>query len=238
MKVIITSNKKTSGTSSKGTIRLRERITGNYKLLDFEMTDNIYNVTENNNKMYVNVNEATDHILTLTKGFYTASQLTTEVKTQLDTIPSHTFTATHSSKTGKMTIQISGSNTFGFTFGTNTANSARKLLGFNEADNTTLATQTSPNAIDLNPYKVIYINFEEDSYQHIVGGHENGFTASLAISGESSFGGVLRYSPEDSGEQVLSFTKSPLILSYRFIDENDNAVNLNGSDWIMTLGEC
>lgn len=204
-------------------------------MVDFTMTDNLYNVSENNNKVYVKVNNTTEHIVTLTNGFYSPSQLATEVKSQLDTIPSHTFTVTYASKTGKFTVAISGSNTFSFTYGSNTANSSRKLLGFKEENTSDAAQHTSPNVADLNPYKVIYGSFEEDSFKHLAGGYQNGFVASFGITGESTFGGVIRYVTPESARQMLKFSKSPAMLSYRFIDVNDRTVDFNGSDWIMTL---
>lgn len=232
-KLLLQSENRTSGSVHDGTLNATVPIQGEYVLLEFSINDRIFNVSSKNDQVYVKVNSTTDHTLSLTPGYYSLSQLKTELSTQLNTIAGQTFTVTSDSKTGKFTISISGGNNFSLTFGTNKSNSARKVLGFSEVDTSSSSSHTSDLSADLTPYKSIFCRIEEDSKQDI-NSHEHFYT-SLILSGESTFGGPIRYKYGEMYPQVVSFNSPTKKLNYRFHDESNADVDFNGCEWMMLL---
>ena len=107
-------------------------IVGEYSLESFVFTNNIYNVTNDNNKVYFTENSV-PLTTTLTNGYYDGEDFRSHLQTSMNATASGTITVSLDTNTNKLTISNSTHNFF-FTFGTNTTNSARKLLGFNASD--------------------------------------------------------------------------------------------------------
>ena len=126
-----------------------------YNILEFYMTNSLYNVNLNNNKVYFTESSILK-TATLTNGYYTQSELATQLQTQMNSAGSNTYTITFNSNTYQYTISSTGN--FGFQFATNTTASARKLIGYSLANKTESTSSTSNNVIDLNPIKCIYID--------------------------------------------------------------------------------
>ena len=217
--------------SSKATnnkFTLDESISGIWKLQSFCFTNNLYNVNDTNNKIYINEN-GTDYTITLTNGYYDANDLKTHLQTQITSVISGTMTVSTNSNTNKFTF--SNTITFYFTFGTNTTNSARKLIGMNAVDGTTATTQTSNNPIDLNTRKSIFVEICEDNNRDIVG--INYFQQSFLINGEGGFGDIMRYKNTDNFNQFVKF-RNTKTLEFSFHDINNNSIDLN-SDYEIIL---
>jgi len=71
----------------------------------------------------------------LDAGSYTANELATEIKTQMDLIGGATFTVTYNSRTGKFKVETDSTSVqFVFDSGTYAYRSAASLIGFNEDD--------------------------------------------------------------------------------------------------------
>ena len=230
--LVLYSKNRTQGTSSEGTLKLNHHINGRYELLEFCMTDGLYNVTNLNNKIYISVNGGGTQTLSLPLGHYSGSKLATEVATLLSTLSGSTFTCSYGSTTGKMTISETTGDTFSLTYGTNTLNTARYLLGFDEVDTTASTSIVSVNVCDLSPDKVIYMGFDEDTERNIQGSE---LFATLLLSMEGEFGKVMRYKSSQHYSQVMRFTNTPAMLNYRFFNEEFEGVDLNGVEWVMLL---
>ena len=216
-----------SNNSSNNTYTLDKSIDGKWKLISFAFTNNIYNVNDTNNKIYFNEN-GTDLVATLTNGYNDTSDLTSNISTSMNNVSSGTITVTFDDKTRKFTI--TDTLPIFFTFGTNTTNSARKLLGYNASDGTSSATSTSDNAIDLNPYKEIFVNIEENDDRDIMG--VNYFNTSLVICGCGANGEMMRYNYRDFTHQYMKFKRTKK-LTVRIHDLNNNDINLNSEYSIM-----
>ena len=209
---------------------LDKKIVGEYRLLSFVSTNNIYNVSDNNNKIYWTENSV-DKITILTNGHYNYVDFKSHVSTQLNNTGSGTVSVTFNENTRKFTITDTLS--IYFTFGTNTSNSARKLLGFNESDGTpSLFTQTSDTAIDLNPCKNIFINIKQDNHKNIEG--IDFFNSSLVINGIGEFGEILRYIDVDNFYQITKFRQTKQ-LKVSFHDATNNSIELNSEYQIILL---
>ena len=207
--------------SMNNRFKLDNMIEGIYKLVSFVATNNIYNITDYNNKIYWNEN-GTDKISTLTNGFYDSSDFTTHLSSVLNTDGSGTISVSLDDNTRKFTI--TDTLTFYFTFGSNTSNSARKLLGYDSVDGTTATSQISTNPIDLNTCKNIYINILQDDNKKLEG--INFFTSSLVINGDGNTGETLRYIDSNNFDQYIKLKKTKQI-SLSFHDIDNNSISLN-----------
>ena len=200
---------------------LPEPVRGQYKFVSFCFTNNIFNVNDSNNKIYLNEN-GSDLIGTLTNGSYDANELKTHLSTVLNSTMLGTVSIALDSNTNKFTI--TNSLNYYFTFGSNTTNSARKLLGFNESDGTNASSQTSDVPIDINTYKNLYINITENDHKNIYG--ENYFHTSLVVNGLGNFGESVRYIDRDNFNQCVNL-KNTKSLKITIHDLQYNNIELN-----------
>ena len=222
--LILDSNK-----ASNNIFKLDKWIEGRYKLLSFISTNNIYNITDENNKIYWD-EEGTDITTTLTNGYYDETSFISHISSQLNNDSAYTISVSLDENTRKLTI-TSTSGGFYFTFGTNTSNSARKLLGYNEEDGTDNTTQVSNIPIDLNTYKNIYIKIKQDDDRNIEG--IEFFNQSLVINGIGNYGEILRYIDNDNFNQYIKFSKKTKQIDISFYDINNNNINLNSEYQII-----
>ena len=215
--------------ASNNIFKLDKWIEGRYKMISFVSTNNIHNITDYNNKIYWN-EEGADKTATLTNGYYDDTSFISHLSTILNNTSSGTITVSLDENTRKITI----TNTllYYFTFGTNTSNSARKLLGFNEEDGTSTSyTHTSDNIIDLNTYKNIFIKIKQDDDRNIEG--IDFFNQSLVINGIGNYGEILRYIDNDNFNQYIKFSKKTKQIDISFYDINNNNINLNSEYQII-----
>ena len=206
---------------------LDNKISGVYKLVSFTYTNNIYNITDNNNKIYWNEN-GSNLTTTLDTGYFDSSDFTSHLLSKLQASGSGTINVSLDSNTKKYTI--TNSLNFYFKFGSNTSNSARKLLGFNAEDGSNNTSQTSDNAIDINTCKNVFITIEQDDHRLVEG--IDFFNSSLVISGSSDFGETFRYIDIDNFSQYIKVKKTKK-LKLSFHDTSNNSINLNSEYQII-----
>ena len=207
---------------------LDKKISGRWKLLSFTCTNNMFNVTDVNNKIYLNEN-GTDRVITLDNGYYDINSLQTEMSSKLNSSMTGTVTVTIDADMNKYTI--ANTINYYFTFGSNTTNSARKLMGFNESDGSNNTSHTSDKPIDLNNNKNIFINISENDDREIEG--INYFNTSLIICGKGSFGEILRYVNDDNFDQYIK-VRNTKTLTVSIHDLNNNSIDLN-SDYSIVF---
>ncbi len=228
---IINSVDRLTGTNVNGNIKFssNNKLSGIFTVKDFIMPNFMYNVNNNNNKVYFD-ESAVAKVATLTNGSYIFSELVTNIKTAMDLAGGQVYTVVYTSTTNKFTFSAAGN--FGFTFFTVTANSAHKLLGISNLSNSAESTsKDSDNVADINPDKLIFLYFPDASNSINL---SNGVTTSLHISTDGDFGDILRksYGTDDIS---LSFNDK-INISYRLHDEAGNdLVNTNGSEWTLIL---
>ena len=218
--------------NSKNTIGnitiLDESINGKYKLKLFLTNNNFYNVNDFNKMVYVNVN-LTDYQVELTNGFYTPTEFIAHLENKLSSATGEIFTITKNDNTRKFTTTCNVN--FSFTFGTNTRNSASKLIGVD--GNTTSSTSlVSPYKWDLSPLKVIFCTIHEDKNKHF---NTNVLNASFIFSTNAEFGGLIKYPTAESDiSPTFTFSETQQI-SVDFTDVNGNKIDLDGQEWLMFL---
>lgn len=121
-----------------------------YKIfkLDYELVPSYLTVDSDNNKIDFEETASTELTATLTEGSYTPADLATEVKTQMDAAGASTYTVTYDAvrKTFDIASDRAGGGgifTLQFATGSNNANSAAALLGYDDEDLADAATQAA-----------------------------------------------------------------------------------------------
>ena len=211
--------------SSQGTnnrYTLDNAIEGVYKLISFSCTNNIYNVDDTCNKIYFNEN-GINYETTLENGYYNYNDFVTECLRAISDVSLGSLTATRDSNTNK--LRIINSLSFYFTFGSNTENSARKLMGFNEVDGTNSTLQVSDNPMDLNTHKSFFINISDNDNKNIEG--IDFYRTSFIIQGEGGFGEILRYKINENIEQYIKFSRGVKNIDIKFHDLNQEVLDIN-----------
>ena len=215
--------------NSDNQLTFDNKIQGDYQLETFVFTNNLYNVDDTNNKVYINEN-SNNLTATLTNGFYDSNDFRTQLQTQMNAVCSGTISITLDDNTGKLAISNDTHN-FYFTFATNTTNSARKLMGFNQSDGTNASSQTSDIAMDLNTHKCFFVNIEENNNKNI--DSPSYFNTSLLIQATGSFGETARHIKNDNFNQYVKFRNEKKI-KFKIHDKSNNTLDLQ-SEWFMVL---
>lgn len=234
--IILESKNRSSGSINSFKISLPEITTnGTYLFTSFSMTNNLYNVVSGeNNKIYINHSVDGDQVLTLTPGNYTENDLIVEIKTQLDSISAVVYTVTYSDTTGKLTISPDSGNIY-FTFGTNTTDSARVLMGFNESDGIAAASQISDNPIDIKLHDYIVLKIIQDGYQYVTlnGGTEA--SVIIPIDGNIAFGGAIHYTNNLNYAQYFKFSSALTSLDIELYASDGDMLDTNGTEFAFSM---
>ena len=148
-----------------------------------------YLINNSNNKLYFDDGTGTV-TATIPIGNYTISELTAEIKTQMDAASgSKTYTVTSNSKTNKITIAVN-SGTYSLIFNggeENYENSSRTkyvdssigpIIGFSRSDLSGSATYTGQNQYDLNGPTYVLLWIKE--FEQLKGVHNSSVTDSFA----------------------------------------------------------
>ena len=149
---------------SNNVINTRQIMEGTYQLHSFTCTNNIYNVTANNNILPYQEG-ASYNAIELTQQYANGSDLASDIATKINEVSDGTATCEYSYNTGKFTI--TNTTNFYFNFGDITTNTCYNLIGFSQSNTTDGTSVTSDNIANLVPFKHILINIQEDKLQNI-----------------------------------------------------------------------
>ena len=210
-------------------INLTQKMEGLCKLNAFIFTNNIYNVTTNNN--ILPYYESTLNNIELTTQYASGDDLATDIQTKIDAISAGSATVTYNANTCKLTI--ANTTNFSLKFGDNTTNTCHELIGFNQSNTDTVTTITSPNMLQLVSYKYITINIAQDCSLHV---HNQTYQYdTFIIMGTSDFGDRMIYNSKDYTPQYMNLQPTKT-LSVSFFDDKHNAINI--SNWALVFNEC
>lgn len=224
--VTLTSADRSAGSSHEGMIDLSGSLDGKYELRQVVLGNSIYNVTAGNNQVYF-AESGMSATATLTLGNYSASQLATELKTQMDAVGGQAYTVAYSDTTHKYTVSAAAN--FGFEFESFTSNRAHRLIGWDPVDDVEALSLTSDTAIDLTPFHMVYFDLPASGSPITL---SSGESTAVYVSSLSEFGGVSRQ--EYDGDVVLTFSRKTQI-DYRVHDHSGATIDLNGADWTMVF---
>ena len=228
---ILNSEDRDSGTSTDGAFKFTNsnKLSGEYKILEFVMGNCLYNVNDTNNKIYFN-ESASLKTATLVNGNYSSFQFAAIIKTAMDLAGGNTYIVSYNAITNKVSWTSAGN--FGFAFFTNQVNSSYKLLGIsNLADDVESMARTSDNCIDLAPNKIIYLYFPEGGNNITL---SNNNQTSLYISVGSNFGDVIRQNYSDENI-TLNFNDKTNISFILQNEDGNELLHSNGTEWNLIL---
>ena len=206
---------------------------GNYHLQFANVQNTSYTVRTNvNDTIYFNEN-STNKSATITPGYYTSSTIAAAIKSAMDTASSAfaTFTVTFSSATQKLTI--ASTQNFSLTFGTYTARSIARLLGFNAADTTAATSAIGNNVINFGEPLSFAIRIREAADYNV--SCINGSYASFVIPMDVGYGEYKYYRSNYDFPQYCRFTTRCTRLNIEIRDFEGNILDLNGSDFELCL---
>lgn len=198
------------------------------ELLTISMPMTFYNIRTGFNNQIVFNDGTSDYTVTIDPGNYTASSLVKEIQTVLnDAGSSITFTVTYSTNTMKVTI--AGNNPFSLNF---TQGTCWRELGFTQTTFTGASSYTGPNAISLDRPNNIFINVKELSSR--LETSSVSFFPQFVLNVNANAGSLSYYYSLSSFSQILLMKPSSIQhLSINLTDGENNAVDLNGSEWSM-----
>ncbi len=155
----VSSLDKTSGSNSNFVVNLSHRLERVNKIYleSIIIPKTWYTIMTGINDQITVRASSTDYVATLTEGFYTASDLATEIGTQLNTAytPDNNFSVAVSTLTYKYTITHTVT-AHTLEFGTLTQ-SAGKTIGFNPEDTASAVAHTGDNVYNLQYSDKLYI---------------------------------------------------------------------------------
>ena len=224
MKYILRSND-----ALNNVINLNKSMNGRFELYSFGFTNNIFNVTSNNNILPYQEG-ATYTAIELTQQYRNGHELATDVAAKINAISVGTASVSYDDNTGRMTI--SNTTNFYLKFGDVTSNTCHHLLGFNTSNTTNGTSVASDKMCDLIPFKTIFIDISEDCNRSIGDQDYNHYT--FIISGSSNFGELFAYKSFEWSliPQYMQINEHKR-LKITFYDENKNVLNL--LNWFIVL---
>lgn len=221
-----------STSSSDMTISLRQPISeGRYKVLQTCFYNGIYNINSYNNKIYWTTTSDGSLTSTLTPGYYTSTTLTSHLSTVLSADGTPTITTSYSDETGKFNFSASAGN-ISFTFSTNTSNSARYLLGFDEENTSESSSITSTNPADISYTRYIGIDIDEFSSNY---NDVNNRARTYLYPINSSFSNVQYTNLQESYENILTLPNPTRKLNIKLYDDSGRPLSNNNLDWSFIL---
>lgn len=170
----------------------------------------------------------------ITPGTYNSTQFITELQTLLNAASSDTYVVSYNQTTLRLNITSSfaGFQILGAT-GPNVLNNCLYLLGFTNIDTVAGASQTAPNAINIQGPKEIFIKCSQ--FQPPIHDTANSFVAMFQISLTVPFGNIVYHEQFQTHETGINIEQRSLNnLSLELVDENGKLIFLN-SDWSCLL---
>lgn len=214
---------------SNNVINLTKKMSGKYKLHSFVFTNNLYNVTSNNN--ILPYYESSLNNIELTQQYANGDDLANDIQTKINNISGGTATVTYNANT--CTFTITNTTNFSLNFADNTTNTCHELIGFNQSNTNTTTTVTSSNMAQLVPFHYITIKIDKDNCLNVQ--NQTYHSDSLIILGKSDFGDTFVFNGNDFQPQYVNIN-SVKTLSISFYNDKHNTVNI--SNWALVLMEC
>lgn len=234
-----------SASSNSFECKFQEPIEGYYVLRWATIPNSLYNVTSSNNQIYF-IESTVSYVGTIEPGNYTGKTLATAIETAMDAVSPVVHTVFFNPITGKLSVFV-GVGTVGFEFGSNTLNTAAKVMGFADADVAEAANVEGVKSVFLGYPLSLGIQFTASStvnfktaggqYRTTPSGAQAWETktsgAQLIIPLLASYG-VYNFNSSDVHRQVFHVKAGRKVMRFSIIDPGTNAVvDLNGGEWEM-----
>lgn len=202
---------------------------------------NFYNVNSNTNSIRIIDNTATSLTITMVNGFYSATELATELATRLNAASADTFTVVFNSQQGTFTI-TDAAGTFSILWtDALTDNQAPVILGFDRTvDNTGAAAYTSGVVANVQytryftlHSRFLYTEFDNDNETR----HSDNRPTliqyiPLVVGG---FGTLMHFAAEFPVHFMLRRHGNLRFFDFQLRDEHNNILDNNGGAIVIEL---
>jgi hypothetical protein len=195
-----------------------------------------YNIRDGvNDKIYYNM-DGTDYIFTLNSGNYSATGLSSVLKTDIEN-NGGIVTISYSRETLKFSFNISGVANFDFTF-EGKSDGANELLGLYDIDkNIPIGVETlSDKAIDLNDsIHGLYIR-QNIATKGTLDNEEGTFSNILArLPITTNAGGIIFFTPASHDHETMVSVPVIQTIGIKLTDDRNRSIDLNGLHWQMSM---
>lgn len=204
-----------------------------YELLSFHTINHFYNVEAGvNDKIYF-IEDAGSLVATLDPGHYTTATLLAEAVSKMGAagVTTYNVGSLYDANTGKYTFVPAAGN-LGFEFLSNSAATARKLLGKDALDDVVAPTQTSDTVADLRLHSNYFIQIPQEGNKHIT--LLDGSEYSLMVPLNSVFGEHIHHRKQEHYQQLLSFTTNINAMDIKLFTQDGVAI-VNMPDYELIL---
>jgi hypothetical protein len=226
-KIYVQSSLRNSGSSSEFNINLSRPVFNVKKVQVSEvLIPNVfYNITSSNNTIIVDEGKGAQSS-SITVGQYDITSLLSALKTALDgnNVLSGIFTCSYSTVTYKVTI--SSTVAFSITYGNLADN-----LGFTDSTGSA-STHTASRIFDISTTRQVYIQSNILTSAELNGKRQN---ILCKVPLNTSFGAIITYKNESENSIVLDNPQDISSLDFKLINKRNEALDLNGLNWSMTL---
>lgn len=239
--ILINSKNRTSGTSHKFAIGLKNGITyvDSFAIGAIKIPKSYYNVTSLNNRFRFVDSTATTHDLTLAAGNYDITQLITWLSVNMNIVSTDTYHFNLNQLTNKLDVSTAaGSWSLDFTIDNNMS----VLLGFdnqiyessvNSIGEQGITAVNSPSLDRTDRIHIICNEIHRDNY------HFNdtlGFGNILdTVIDNAPFGGYVTKEQDFNIFYNLPSVNFISSMYFRLVDDNGNDLDLNGLDWTIEI---
>jgi hypothetical protein len=230
-KTIVSSQNRFSGSSSNFKVKLTEPTSVKAWQLDWILIPlTIYNISTTNNVITFTEN-STLKTATIPVGSYTADVLCDEIQNAMDTASGgyNTFTVGYNSNTFK--ISFSAGNPFILHCSANLFPYSE--LGFNQTDTSSSTSVVATLPVNLAKPHAIVVSIPELDTRIITG--SNAVDGVCIVPVGLNIGRTLYYEPENKTVTTLNSPRNVSAITIKLCDADNNIIDLNGSDWTMSL---
>lgn len=221
-------NSATSTGSHDFEVKLADYLVGKFEISQCIIMNTFYNINAYNNSL--TFNDGADRTVTVTAGAYTGSALASALQTAMNASGTAlTFAVSIGSTSNKMTI--SAGSAFVLKFATFTTNSIAKYIGFNASDTSSATSQVGSNVVDLAYPRMCFV--EINNIHNVVS--TTGVMGSLVFPIVANSTDASQYISNSVCPMYVEFPTKVSTLQVKLRDDRNQPLNLNGSDWWLTL---
>jgi len=236
--LIVDSRDRNSGSTSSTnfTVNLKETLSDTCRVeLDFPLIPATYYTVNSTNNLIVFNDGSTNQTATISSGNYSANALASAIQTAMQTLitaesDGNTVTVSYSSTTFAFTFAITP-GTLSLKF--SQANTMWQLLGFTNADTSSVASVTGSNVVSMERPDLLVISIQELDIQIYKG--STSINGTFVIRFDSPAATVNVWEPQKVVAVQYYEPKTLNKLTINLTDITGTNVSLNGADWIFIM---
>lgn len=198
----------------------------NIKFVGCQIPYSQYNITNDNKTLTFFSNLGGSFDAVLDPGLYTIDDLTSELKSKMDTISSQTWVVAYSDF--KMRLTISGATGFYLD-----SSSLLSTLGFTGPTSSGLSHTGSQSPKLIYPMSLFILVSELGNGVHL--GNKNGFASFMVPVSYGVRGEIITLSESEDMDQKFFITRPLKTLHVKLLNPDGSTVDLNGLNWAFTL---